>query len=224
MGVVVPLFRKKNHADSSSRGYRSGLSRWRGTPDTRSTSSTRKGGTRSHCETACSEMPIGPAKPARPPTFSIASTSAGSLSLIKSELSTSFQKNQAHLHCVSKAMLYPVVMKMKDRLRQARVNAGIERSEAAEELGVSPQAINQWESGKTKPGRDNLHAAAKLYRIPETALHEDGPARLPPPAPDKKREFLDALQAYGKAVPEDQRDQVLKIISVFARKDADRAS
>src|SRR6185312_15261653 len=51
MGIVVRLSARR-HARSSE-GYKSGRNSWRDTPDTRSTSSTRSGGTSSHWATAC---------------------------------------------------------------------------------------------------------------------------------------------------------------------------
>lgn len=44
------------------------------------------------------------------------------------------------------------------RARQARIAAGVRVHEVAAELGVTPQAVSQWESGRRVPG--TVHALA----------------------------------------------------------------
>lgn len=51
------------------------------------------------------------------------------------------------------------------RLRGARESAGMKQREVADAIGVTPQAISQWERGADYPSMDNLHRAAKLYGV-----------------------------------------------------------
>lgn len=103
---------------------------------------------------------------------------------------------------------------MKRRLRDARKNAGLKQPAAAARLGVSSQAISQWESGRTYPSRENLLAAAKLYRVPVEAL-EDGSNPIPPPKPDELEEFLSELDIIGRIIPEAERGRVIKVLRGF---------
>jgi DNA-binding transcriptional regulator YiaG len=44
------------------------------------------------------------------------------------------------------------------RAREARIATGLKVGEVAAELGVTPQAVSQWESGRRVPG--TVHALA----------------------------------------------------------------
>jgi len=52
------------------------------------------------------------------------------------------------------------------RLTQARVLAWLTKSELADEVGVSPAAVGQYESGIARPRRDLLPTLAKKLRVP----------------------------------------------------------
>ena len=45
----------------------------------------------------------------------------------------------------------------------ARSKAGMSQAVVAEELGVAPAAVSQWETGKTSPRTPMLVKIAKLY-------------------------------------------------------------
>ena len=49
------------------------------------------------------------------------------------------------------------------RFAEAREKAGLSQAAVAEELGVSPPAVCQWEKGKTYPKMPTLRKIAKLY-------------------------------------------------------------
>ena len=114
-------------------------------------------------------------------------------------------------------MLYSLAMLMKERLKAARKAVGLTQPEAAHELHVSPQAVSQWERGESQPSRENLFGAAKLYRVPVETLRDSG-IPLPPPEPDRLEEFLESLVDIGKAVPEAQREHVIKVLDTFIPK------
>ncbi len=50
-------------------------------------------------------------------------------------------------------------------LRERRQTAGLTQEWVAEQLGVSRQAVNKWETGSAEPSTSNLLALAKLYGV-----------------------------------------------------------
>ncbi|WP_027390551.1 LexA family transcriptional regulator [Chrysiogenes arsenatis] len=63
------------------------------------------------------------------------------------------------------------------RLKLARENAGLNLSEAAKKLNLSPSAVHQWESGTTAPRKKALEAAAKIYNVSPVWLnHGENPS------------------------------------------------
>jgi len=68
-------------------------------------------------------------------------------------------------------------MYVGDRLRQARIDAGLNQSQLARKAGVTPSAISQIESGASKrPSSDNLLPLAKALGVtPEWLISGKGP-------------------------------------------------
>lgn len=70
-------------------------------------------------------------------------------------------------------------MALHDNLKDARSRAGMSQELAAEQLGVSRQAVTKWELGQSRPSARNLKALADLYQIPSEELltdrHQKGP-------------------------------------------------
>lgn len=50
-------------------------------------------------------------------------------------------------------------------LKAARVNAGLKQAEAAEILGVTPEALASWEKGKTFPTVPQITKIEELYGV-----------------------------------------------------------
>lgn len=61
------------------------------------------------------------------------------------------------------------------RAREARIAAGVKVGEIARELGVTPQAVSQWESGRRVPDTEHALAYARL-------LEAVARVAAPPPA------------------------------------------
>lgn len=59
---------------------------------------------------------------------------------------------------------------MKITLRAARVNAGLNQADVANELSVNITTISSWESGKTKPSIENFRKLCELYKWPENCI------------------------------------------------------
>jgi transcriptional regulator with XRE-family HTH domain len=211
MGIVV----KFRHALAPSRGYKSGRSSYRETPEIFSTANTRNGGTSFHCETACGLMPSRLASWPIPPDAAIA-RSSGFLSIGIDE-STACRQNQVLLHCAPQAMLYRYGMQLKDRLKAALRRRGINQSRLMEllEAGgcrVSTQAVSQWMVGKTSPARDKMRILEQILKLPRGWLSDDNPEPLPPLGPDDDEIFLMRLMALGKRVPPAQREPTLRVV------------
>lgn len=87
------------------------------------------------------------------------------------------------------------------RLTQARRLAGVTKKFVANELGVSPVAVGQWESGTVNPRPDNVEALASVLDVPVAFLATGRPyARL------------DAAHAHFRSLrrtPVSQRDKAI---------------
>lgn len=69
------------------------------------------------------------------------------------------------------------------RLRSARLERGLSLRAFAAELGVSPSAVSQIESGKTRPSMKRLHDIVRVLGIGlEDVFDSGGPVREPLPA------------------------------------------
>lgn len=59
-------------------------------------------------------------------------------------------------------------------ISKARKDAGYTQMQVAKYLGITDSAVNQWESGKTKPRTSILVKLSELYGCPiEKLLKED---------------------------------------------------
>ncbi|MFC6315347.1 helix-turn-helix domain-containing protein [Lapidilactobacillus achengensis] len=73
-------------------------------------------------------------------------------------------------------------MKLGERLRFYRKRAALSQDEVAQQLGISRQAISQWETGKSYPDLDNLILLEKLYgfNLNELINETEKPTTVPP--------------------------------------------
>lgn len=182
----------------SSEGYKSGRSSWRGTPDARSTASTRNGGTSFHCETACTVIPTRPAKLAGPPTASIARLSASLPSAMTELSSIALGQSQAALRCADQDALYAAAMSFGGRIKAARERLGYGQSKVADHFGVTVQAVSNWENNKDYPGGGRIPELRRFLRVTYSWLHEGSG---PPPDPfDPRVLWEDSLAAHWAAM------------------------
>ena len=54
----------------------------------------------------------------------------------------------------------------KVSLKAARVNANMLQKDAADALGIAPETLANWESGKTTPRATTLAMISELYKVP----------------------------------------------------------
>lgn len=176
MGEVIDL---ATYAETSadSGGYKSGRNSDRDTPEMRSTSSTRKGGTSFHCETACTVTSSAAAILAKPPAASIARCKdrlrASRESFMPPRLSTALHTCQGDTPCGTQAGVYTTLMGIGERIRLARNQLGDKATQRwlAEQLDVSPQAICQWETGAAQPSLEKIAALRRALRVSFAWLH-----------------------------------------------------
>ena len=64
-------------------------------------------------------------------------------------------------------------MEQAEILTRLRKEKGLSQTEAAEELGVTRQAISKWESGRAFPSMEKLIALSRLYGVPLEELYQD---------------------------------------------------
>ena len=69
-------------------------------------------------------------------------------------------------------------MNFAERLQLARKRANLTQADVARALGVTPQAVSQWERGEAVPEHDKLVPLAKLYGVTVAWLLGEG--ELPP--------------------------------------------
>lgn len=91
-----------------------------------------------------------------------------------------------HLHLVGESPPTPDLREVAQafdpaRLLQARRLAGLTKRALSAQLGISPAAVGQWETGSTTPRLDHLDLLARLLDVPATFLTAGRPyARLDP--------------------------------------------
>ena len=70
-----------------------------------------------------------------------------------------------------------------NRIKQARIAAGMSQKYVAMELGVAGPSVSNWESGKTKPTQENIKALANLFGVSVDYLlgRDDAPSPHDPP-------------------------------------------
>lgn len=116
-----------------------------------------------------------------------------------------------------------------NRIKQARMAAGMSQKYVAMELGVAGPSVSNWESGKTKPTQENIKALASLFGVSVDYLlgRDDTPS---PPAPKidphtyyaekfgpETQRIVDELLAKLQAMPEDKREDAAKGALTFVR-------
>lgn len=162
----------------SAIGYRSGRRVARGTPVTRSTSTTCSAGTRFHCAAAALLRPRASDSRTTPPAASIAANRPGSRSLTDWELrmfveySPTTPTSQASLHHEQRCIGYFLPMGMGQRIKLARkgrmTQAALGNALPTVVTGFAPPepvtkgAVSQWENEETIPTLPAAAATAML--------------------------------------------------------------
>jgi transcriptional regulator with XRE-family HTH domain len=72
--------------------------------------------------------------------------------------------------------LYYQSMDIAKIIREGREKLNLNQSQLAELVGVSPQAVQQWESGATQPRGKRLNKIAEVLKLPPSLMHFGAPA------------------------------------------------
>ena len=64
-------------------------------------------------------------------------------------------------------------------IREGREKLNLNQSQLAELVGVSPQAVQQWESGATQPRGRRLNKIAEVLKLPPSLMHFGAPVEAP---------------------------------------------
>lgn len=215
--VIKVRFRR--HARASA-GYKSGRNSCRETPDTRSRAITLNGGTSSHCDTACIEMPNSSATLVSPPADSSARLSASLRSCLMDEISTTaLSKSQARLHWPNKVPLYNGLMTtIGDRIRIARkrLTNKMTQKDVADHFGISVQAVSAWERGETKDlSRERIEKLAVFLQVSRDWL-EGKIDEIPP--------LKDDLLSKFQTLTSDQQIMIRAAIDALVLENSKRAA
>ena len=64
-------------------------------------------------------------------------------------------------------------------IRDGREKLNLNQSQLAERVGVTPQAVQQWESGATQPRGKRLNKIAEVLKLPPALMHFGLPMQQP---------------------------------------------
>lgn len=95
-------------------------------------------------------------------------------------------------------------MEKRNNLSDLRERRGMSQKEVAEELGITRQAVSQWESGKAFPSMEKQIALSRLYGVSAEELYRmNGTEVQPKNAPE------------SRDTPERKRPQKKIILAAF---------
>ena len=128
-------------------------------------------------------------------------------------------------------------------IRDGREKLNLNQSQLAELVGVSPQAVQQWESGATQPRGKRLNKIAEVLKLPPALMHfgtfplkteiEANPDAIPgagavtdPASPQHGRKTLDESSKNITERPVSSKDtlirEVINAMQRMSREDAAR--
>jgi transcriptional regulator with XRE-family HTH domain len=113
-------------------------------------------------------------------------------------------------------------------IREGREKLNLNQSQLADLVGVSPQAVQQWEAGATQPRGKRLNKIAQILKLSPTVTHFGAPSDAPGGKPHGERRGTRAGPS-AKADPEKRNsdhdpliDQVIEAMRRMSKEDAAR--
>ena len=97
-------------------------------------------------------------------------------------------------------------MNIGEKIRNARLNAGLTQEQAAEALCVSRQTISNWENGKTYPDIVSVVKMSDLYNISLDCLLKEG---------QKVSDYVDYLDESTNTVKSKKRLSAVIVSAVY---------
>ena len=118
-----------------------------------------------------------------------------------------------------------------EKIKMLRVSQGLNQTQFAKRLYVTPGAVNQWEKGKTSPDTERLMAIAKEFAVPLDFFSDDPNGKTYTETELIKQHLLIELgaqqpkteeaQILAKGIdklPKAQREQALNVVrAMFAQ-------
>lgn len=116
-------------------------------------------------------------------------------------------------------------------IREGREKLDLNQSQLAKLIGVSPQAVQQWESGATQPRGKRLNKIAEILKLPLAQMHFGLP--LPLPQSGQVAETTPLPSGSGKAIsgksskvaaaaPVSNREALIKEVANAMRRMSDK--
>lgn len=101
------------------------------------------------------------------------------------------------------------------KLKELREKNNLSQTKVAESLGVSRQAISQWETGKSYPDIDNIALLCNLYKISMDELMEVNlQNELEKELQEEEKSVLHNEKRTGKIVLDNKQQYVLEMIGL----------
>lgn len=123
---------------------------------------------------------------------------------------------------------------LSDKIKMLRTSQGLNQTEFAKRLFVTPAAVNQWEKGTTRPDMDRLLSMAREFQIPLDFFNEDPNGKQYTEAELIKQHLLielaatqpktDEAKILAKGIdklPKAEREQALNVVRAMFAKYAD---
>ena len=109
-----------------------------------------------------------------------------------------------------------------NRLRECREKAGLTQKQVAITLKLAGPSVSNWESGKTKPSRENIQKLADLYNVSVDYLlcREDDTAQTADEPADDDRELWELREKVRR---DPERHYLFKLASNGTIDDVRRA-
>ena len=118
---------------------------------------------------------------------------------------------------------------LADKIKQLRISQGLNQTEFARRLYVTPGAVSQWETGRTAPDTERLMAIAKEFSIPLDYFSE-GEAKYSETELIRQHLLIELGATQPKTsearilaqgidkLPKEQREQALNVVrAMFAK-------
>lgn len=121
---------------------------------------------------------------------------------------------------------------LSEKIKQLRISQGLNQTEFAKRLFVTPGAVSQWEKGRTAPDTARLIAIAKEFSIPLDYFSDDLPQYsetelirqhllIELGADKPKTDEARILAAGVDRLPKAQREQALDVVKAMFREHSD---
>src|SRR5688500_11060058 len=109
-------------------------------------------------------------------------------------------------------------------IREGREKLNLNQSQLAELVGVSPQAVQQWEAGATQPRGKRLNKIAQVLKLPPALTHFGIPSEVAATMQEGKASGESSKAAAEKRASSNDplSNQVIEAMRRMSKEDAAR--